>query len=96
MVNTVHLVRTLHTCFGGKHPYQLLILSVPLSEMDSEDRKASLLHILHTTMLLNCEFTLGHLSQATELKKMDLLTKTAEFVFLSTALGVMKRHFENN
>ena len=64
--------------------------------MDSEDRKTSLLNILHTKTLLNCEFTLGHLSQATELKKMDLLTKIAGFVFLSTALGAMKRHFENS
>lgn len=65
--------------------------------MDSEDRKTSLLNILHTTMLLNCEFTLGRLSQATELKKMDLLTKIAGFgFFLSTALGMMKRHFEKN
>lgn len=63
--------------------------------MDSEDRKTSLLNILHTTMLLNCEFTLGHLNQATELKKMDLSTKIAGLVFLSTALGMMKRHFEN-
>lgn len=81
-----------------------LMASIPINclffqyryEMDSEDRKTSLLNILHTTMLLNCEFTLGHLSQATELKKMDLLIKIAGFVFLSAALGMMKRHLENN
>lgn len=92
----MQLLQTLRTCSNGKHPNQLCILSVPLSETDSEDRKTSLSNILHTTMLLNCEFTLGQLSQAPELKMMDLLTKIAGFVFLSAALGMMKRHFENN
>lgn len=40
--------------------------------MDSEHRMTSLLHILHTTTLLMCELALEHLSQLTELKKMDL------------------------
>lgn len=60
--------------------------------MDWQYRNTALLNTLHTPMSPDCEFTAGHFSQAAELKKMDLLAEIAGLVFLSTALGMMKRH----